>query len=61
MQLNIGLGEQLANMLERMQDDRPNGTASIVDITPDGDAVVTCDDTSTIEPNDINELDDTVS
>ncbi len=31
---------QLADMLEKAQDDRPNGAASIVDITPDGDAVV---------------------
>ena len=57
--LNVGLGEQLANMLERMQDDRPNGTAPIVDITPDGDAVVTSDDDDRQSCNDfskINEL-----
>ncbi len=41
MQLNIGLGEQLAAMLERMQDNHPNDTAPIVDIMPNGDAVVT--------------------
>ena len=42
--LNVGLGEQLANMLERMQDAPANGTVPIVDITPSGDAVVTSDD-----------------
>ncbi len=44
MQLNIGLGEQLAAMLERMQDNHPNDTAPIVDIMPNGDAVVTLND-----------------
>ena len=28
--LNLGIGDQLATMLERMQDDRPNGTAPIL-------------------------------
>ncbi len=41
MQLNIGLGEQLGAMLERMQEAPANGTPPIVDITPSGDAVVT--------------------
>ena len=48
MQLNIGLGEHLAAMLERMQEAPPevvNGEAvEVVDIMPTGDAVVTSND-----------------
>ena len=48
MQLNIGLGEQLAAMLEHMQETPPevvNGEAvEVVDIMPNGDAVVTSND-----------------
>ena len=42
--INFGLGEQLSAMLEAMQDNHPNDTAPIVDIMPNGDAVVTSDD-----------------
>ena len=48
MQLNIGLGEQLGAMLERMQEtphEVVNGEAvEVVDIMPNGDAVVTSND-----------------
>ncbi len=43
--INVGLGEQLAAMLEQMQESAPevvNGEA--VEIMPNGDAVVTLDD-----------------
>ena len=53
MQLNIGLGEQLGAMLEQMQEAPANGTAPIVDITPDGDAVVTSNDGDRKSNNDI--------
>ncbi len=50
MQLNVGLGDQLAAMLEAMQaaQEPPevvNGEAvHVVDIMPNGDAVVTSND-----------------
>ncbi len=58
MQLNISLGEQLAAMLEQMQEAPAIGTASIVDITPNGDAVVTSNDDEPAFHNVTNELDD---
>ncbi len=59
--INFGLGEQLADMLEKMQDFTPevvNGSAAeIIDITPNGDAVVTSDDDDQQLPNDVNSVD----
>ncbi len=58
MQLNIGLGEQLGAMLERMQEtphEVVNGEAvEVVDIMPNGDAVVTSDDRDRKSDNDIS-------
>ena len=60
--LNIGLGEQLGAMLERMQEtphEVVNGEAvEVVDIMPNGDAVVTSDDGSRQSCNDISTEDE---
>ena len=59
--INFGLGEQLSAMLEAMQDNHPNDTASIVDIMPYGDAVVTSDDSDRQSGNDISMIDESNS
>ncbi len=62
MQLNFGLGDQLAAMLEQMQgtpSEVVNGEAvEVVDIMPNGDVVVTSDDGDRQSCNDIRDVGD---